>query len=211
MIIMDIKNFFNIKNFYLKEAIEESINLKYKNSYFFMLLYNNYLKKHKSEQSEDKILKKSINDYIDTFKNIIEKLESKMTLYKINNIELFINKTLNSEFDWDQEINFINQEFSFLNKKDYISNNLKNDFIFFVNIIKNKKIKSDKDFFNLYNKEMKKNNIFKINLNKLINKYFSFISNQYDKKNILKINKYLQNEKKIKYSIMSIILAQILL
>ena len=91
LINMDIKNFFNIKNFYLKEAIEESVNLKYKNSFLFMSLYKNNLENYKLEKSEDKILKESINDYINTFKIIIEKLESKMTLYKINNIELIIN------------------------------------------------------------------------------------------------------------------------
>ena len=35
LINMDIKNFYNIKNFYLKEAIEEAVNIKYKYSLFF--------------------------------------------------------------------------------------------------------------------------------------------------------------------------------
>ena len=132
LINMDIKNFYNIKNFYLKEAIEESINIKYKYSIFFMILYKNHLEKDKSEKSEDKILKESITDYIDIFKDIIEKLESKKSLYDINNIELIINEALNSNFDLDKEINLIIQEFSFLNKKDYLLYNFKNDFIFFI-------------------------------------------------------------------------------
>ena len=40
-------------------------------------------------------------------------------------------ETLNPEFDWDKEMNLINQEFSGLNKKDYLLHNFKNDFIFF--------------------------------------------------------------------------------
>ena len=116
----------------MKEAIEESINIKYKYSLFFMLFYKQHLEKDKLENSEDKILKDSIKDYIVTFKDIIEKLESKKALYEITNIESIINETLNPDFEWDKEINFINQEFAFLLKNDYIVNNLKNDFIFFI-------------------------------------------------------------------------------
>ena len=57
LINMDIKNFFNIKNFYLNEAIEEAENIKYKNSTYFMIIYKNHYVKDKLEKSEEKILK----------------------------------------------------------------------------------------------------------------------------------------------------------
>ena len=129
---MDIKNFFNIKNFYLNEAIEEAENIKYKNSTYFMIIYKNHYVKDKLEKSEEKILKESIDDYINTFKEIIEKLELKLSLFEINNIDLIVKESLNPEFKLDKEIVFIKQEFSFLNKADYIENHLKNDFIQFI-------------------------------------------------------------------------------
>ena len=76
LINMDLKHFFDIKNFYLKEAIEESANIKYKNSSFFMELYRKHYEKDKLEKSEDKILKESITDYINIFKEIIEEMDS---------------------------------------------------------------------------------------------------------------------------------------
>ena len=131
LINMDIKSFFDIKNFYLKEAIEESMNIKYKNSSFFTMIYRIHYEKDKLEKSEDKILKESINDYINTFKEIIEKLEVKESLLEINHINLIVRESLNTEFNIDKEINFINKEFNFMNKKDYLLNYFKNDFIFF--------------------------------------------------------------------------------
>ena len=129
---MDIKNFFNIKNFYLNEAIEETKSIRYKYSNYFMIIYKNYYEKYKLEKSEEKILKESINDYINIIKEIIEKLEMKLSLFEINYIDLIINESLNPEFNLDKEIDFIKQEFSFLNKDEYIFNNLKNDLIMFI-------------------------------------------------------------------------------
>ena len=111
---MDIKNFFNIKNFYLNEAIEEAENIKYKNSTYFMIIYKNHYVKDKLEKSEEKILKESIDDYINTFKEIIEKLELKLSLFEINNIDLIVKESLNPEFKLDKEIDFIKQEFFIL-------------------------------------------------------------------------------------------------
>ena len=132
LINMDIKNFFNIKNFYLNEAIEEAKNIKYKYSNYFMIIYKNHYEKYNLEKSEEKILKESINDYINIIKYIIEKLEMKLSLFEINNIGLIIKESLNPGFNLDKEIDFIKKEFSFLNKNEYINNNLKNDLIIFI-------------------------------------------------------------------------------
>ena len=132
LINIDIQNFLNIKNFYLNEAIEETKNIKYKYSSYFMIIYKNHYEKDKSEKSEDKILTESINDYINTFKEIIEKLELKLSLYEINNIDIIMEESRNPEFNLDIEIDFIKQEFSFLYKSEYIEKNLKNDLIQFI-------------------------------------------------------------------------------
>ena len=199
---MDIKNLFNIKNFYLKEAIEESSNIKYKTSSFFMLIYNIHYKNDKLDKSEDKILKESINDYLNIFKEIIEKLESKEPLYEISNIELIVKETLNPEFDWDKEMNLINQEFSGLNKKDYLLHNFKNDFIFFIEQFQFVDLIRGIIKFIEYNyksNENKETNCF----NNLRTIYNSIIENKINEENInefinlLKTNEYYFNNENI--------------
>ena len=199
---MDIKNLFNIKNFYLKEAIEESSNIKYKTSSFFMLIYNIHYKNDKLDKSEDKILKESINDYLNIFKEIIEKLESKEPLYEISNIELIVKETLNPEFDWDKEMNLINQEFSGLNKKDYLLHNFKNDFIFFIEQFQFVDLIQGIIKFIEYNyksNENKESNCF----NNLRIIYNSIIENKINEENInefinlLKTNEYYFNNENI--------------
>ena len=96
-----------------------------------MVIYKNHLENDKSEKSEDKILTESINDYINTFKEIIEKLEFKLSLYEINNIDLIMKESSNPEFNLDKEIDIIKQEFSFLYKSEYLEKDLKNDLIQF--------------------------------------------------------------------------------
>ena len=132
LINLDINNFLNIKHFYLNEVIEESKNIKYKCSSYFMAIYKNHYKKDKLEKSEEKILKDSINDYINIIKEIIEKLELKLSLFEIKNIDLIVRESLNPEFNFDKEIDFIKQEIQFINFKEYIEKRLKNDLILFI-------------------------------------------------------------------------------
>ena len=129
---ININKFFEIKNFYLNEALEESKNIKYKKSIIFMILYKDNFKSDKSKKSEDKILKESIQDYNEIMKEIIEKLINKSSLFKIKNIDIIVKEIIKQEFNFDEEINFINQEFNFLNKSSYILNNLKSDFTLFL-------------------------------------------------------------------------------
>ena len=55
-------------------------------------------------------------------------------------------------------------------------NNFLNLFIFFKKLLENKEIKSDKDFYKIYNEEIEKNNNVKNSLNELYKKYIQFIS-----------------------------------
>ena len=183
LINLDIKNFFNIKNFYLNEAIEESKNIKYKNSSMFMVIYKNNYEKDKLDKSEEKILKESINDYIELIKEIIEKLEFKVPLYENKFIELIIKEILNTDFDWEKEINFIKQEFAFLNKENYINNNLKNDFLIFIEQFQFVKLIQGIIEFIEYNyriNEKKKTKSF----NSLREIYNAIISNRINEENI---------------------------
>ena len=94
-----------------------------------MLIYNYHYKKEKSEEI---ILKESIDDYNETFKKIIIKLESKLSLFDINNINIIIKESLKPEFNLNYEIDFIKNEFSSLNKNEYIEKNLEYDFKKFI-------------------------------------------------------------------------------
>ena len=132
IINIDFNNFCGIKNFYLKEKIEESKNIRYQNSSFFIGIYKYNLEKYKSEKSEYKLLIESIDEYINIMKEIIEKSSLGLSLFEIKNIELIVYSSLNLEFDLDKEIKLIKQEFSYLNKNEYISNNFKIDFIEFI-------------------------------------------------------------------------------
>ncbi len=58
------KHFLDIPDFYLIEKLEECKSVKYKNSKFFMIIYINYYNNDIKENSEEKILKDSIKDYL---------------------------------------------------------------------------------------------------------------------------------------------------
>ena len=196
---VDINKFFNEINFSLEKAIKESENIKYKKSNFFMLIYNYHYKK---DASEETILKESIDDYNETFQNIIIKLESKSSLYKINNIDLIIKESLKPEFNIRNEIYFIKNEFSSLNKDEYIEKNFENDFKQFIEeyqfveiiqgIIKLINYKNNK--YDRYDKN-KESYLFK-NLREILN---DIISKSLNEENVTKFFKsFTSNENYIK-------------
>ena len=117
----------------INEALEEAENLKYKNSYFFMSIYNKIYEKENLELTEDLILKKSINNYKEAIIKIIKQKETKEPFYKINNINDIINVVKNQKNNINKEITFIEKEFSNLGKENYIKNDLLNDLINFSN------------------------------------------------------------------------------
>ena len=131
--IINCKDFFmDHKEFNLDQAIEESKNIKYKNSCFFMPIY---LKKKNEdfEISEDGILKQSIESYIDTITRIINQKESKEPFFGINNIKEIMKAIQNPNNNMEKEIDFIKREFANLGKGDYIRKNLLNDLVNFSN------------------------------------------------------------------------------
>ena len=166
--LIEYENFFmDNPNFDLDEAIKESQNIKYKNSYFFMVIYN----KEKNEnyhKSDEEIFNKAKTDYIDTLKRIINQKESKEPFFRINNVKEILKVIQNSNNDMKKEIIFIEKEFENLNKKDYIRKNLLNDLINFSNKDKVSKLLNGIIYFiESYNK------INKIQMTEFINSFKS--------------------------------------
>jgi len=125
---IEINNYLNIKNFYIDEALEESKNIKYKYSSFFMSIYNNNINIYKNKFSEDKIFKTSIKDYNNLIKILIEKLKQNLSLFDVDNIELIIEVIKNKKFNMKKEIDLIEEEYPlFKNNNDYIKNTFFND------------------------------------------------------------------------------------
>ena len=122
------------ESFHLEEAIEESKNIKYKNSCFFMAIY---LKKnnenYETEKNENDVFNEAKASYLDTLTRIINQKESKEPFFEINNVKEIMKAIQNKNNDMKKEINFIENEFENLGKKDYIRKNLLNDLVNFSN------------------------------------------------------------------------------
>ena len=152
--IIETENFFMENNeFNLEQAIEESKNIKYRESCFFMSIYNKKNENENYEKTEDEIFKESINNYTDTVKRIILQKESKEPFFEINNINEIMKAAQNKNNNLKKEINFIEKEFSNLGKDDYIKNDLLDDLINFSNKDKISKLLQGIIYFiDLYNK-----------------------------------------------------------
>ena len=128
--IINCDNFFNDNNeFNLAQAIEESKNIKYKSSCFFMAIYIS--KRNGNYESEEELFNDSKQNYIDTLQRIIKQKESKEPFFGINNVKEIMKVIRNANNDMKKEIEFIEKEFADLGKQDYIKNNLLNDLINF--------------------------------------------------------------------------------
>ena len=134
--ISEIVNYENFlmdnNNFDYAQALEESKDIKYKNSSFFMAIYNK-IKNDNLEKSEEEIFNDSKDNYKDTIQRIINQKESKEPFFGINNVKEILKVVQNTNNDMKKEINFIEEEFKDLNKKDYIKKYLLNDLINFSN------------------------------------------------------------------------------
>ena len=120
--------------FNIDEEIVKSQNIKYKDSIFFMSIYNNLYKNKKLNESEDLIFQKAINNFKDIFNSIIGQRCSKIDLLKLGNINEIIKEIKNPRNNLKLEMNFIEKEFVDLGKDDYIKNNLLKDLINFSKI-----------------------------------------------------------------------------
>ena len=128
---LDEKNFIRYKGFNLEELKEQSKNLKYKNSLFFMDIYRRKIENEILEKLEDDIFKESIVMYKDSLTRIINQKETKEPFFNIKYVNEFMAIIQNNNMD--KEIEFILNEFAELGRDDYIKKELLNDLINFSN------------------------------------------------------------------------------
>jgi len=116
-------------NFNFEAAVKESINLKYKDSFFFMAIY---WEKNQKGGTEQEIFDSSKKDFIDSMTKIIKQNETKEPFFEINNVIIIINSIQDKDDDdLGKEIDFISKEFESLGKEMYIKNNLLDDLVNF--------------------------------------------------------------------------------
>ena len=139
LIKLEERNFIINNEFNYEQSFEETKNLKYKNSCFFMSIYRKKHDNESIERSEDEIFKESIDNYKEALTRIIKQKESKEPFFGINNINEIMSAIQNNNNNMEEEMKFIENEFADLGKEDYIKNDLLNDLINFS--IKDKTIK----------------------------------------------------------------------
>lgn len=111
----------------LKTLIGDGKKIKYRESCFFMTIYNSKKNNDSFVKIEEQIFNDSIQEYKDTCKEIINQKETKIPFFDINNIKEIFKETQNKINDINKEIKFMLQEFADLDKDDYSKNNLLND------------------------------------------------------------------------------------
>ena len=127
--IITEKNYFiNDSYFNINKVINEGENIKYKYSIYFMSIYNEI---KDSKQSEDELYKSAKSEFKSCLTRIINQNETKEPFFKIDNAYLIIEATTKNLDKMDKEINFILKEFEFLEKDDYIKNDLLKELINF--------------------------------------------------------------------------------
>ena len=130
---LDEKRIIENNEFNFEHAVNESENLKYKDSFIFMTLYSEKTQKGGTEQENFDSSKK---DFIDSMTKIIKQNETKEPFFEIKNVNIIINAIKDKDKDEDKndltkEIDFISKEFKSLNKENYIKNNLLDDLVNF--------------------------------------------------------------------------------
>jgi len=123
-------NFFkDNKIFDYYEAVEDSKKIKYRNSKFFMCIYEK--NKDNCKASEDQRFKQSIKDYHEILTNIINLEEKQLKFFEIKDVYSILNVIGIYNDNLQEEINFTLEEFKDLNKEEYIKNELLNDLIIY--------------------------------------------------------------------------------
>ena len=118
--------------FNFETSIKESENIKYYYSKFFRSIYDKKYENNENNINEEKkILDESIIDFKETIGKIIKQKETKEPFYKINNIKEILEVIENCKDDFNEEIEFINKEFSNLDNNNYIINGLLDDLIIY--------------------------------------------------------------------------------
>ena len=127
--ILQIENFLSDeKDFNFEKAKEDSKKIEYKNSCFFMAIYSKKEESEKNEgKSEEDIFKETIADFKRTLEKIINQKQTKEPFFKIENVEEILNQIKNPKNNLKKEIEILKEEFKYLNKENYIKNNLLTD------------------------------------------------------------------------------------
>ena len=120
------------KNFNFDIATKEIEKLKYKNSLFFMAIYN---ENYNSDlfKDENLILQESNDTFKDSMTKIIKQKETKEPFFEIPHINEIMKVTREQKNNLKNEIEFLSNEFADLNMDDYIKNDLLDDLINFSN------------------------------------------------------------------------------
>ena len=126
--IISEDNFFkNNPGFDLDKALEDSKNIKYGNSKFFMEFYEKNKENYK--KSEEERFKISLDKYREILTNIIMQKEKKIKFFEIENIDKILGVVIIHDNNLQDEIQFTIEEFKDLNQEEYIKNDLLNDLI----------------------------------------------------------------------------------
>ena len=128
---LDEKTIIENNEFILETAVNESENLKYKDSLFFMAIYKEKLNIENLEKTEQEIFDSSKTEFLSSMKRIIQQNETKEPFFEINNANEIIKVIKKRVDNMEEEFNFISKEFESLGKESYIKNNLLNDLINF--------------------------------------------------------------------------------
>ena len=179
------------EEFNFEQAKKEAEMLKYKKSCFFMAIFTEI---DRNEKTEDEIFKESISEFHRVFEEIINQKESKKPFFKIDNVEKILNQLKNPNNDIKKEIKFLENEFDYLKRDNYIKQNLEKDLKNFSNKYKILKlIKGITTFIDAFSvlHEIKKTEFFDN-----LNKNFSLIeSNEVKSAQITNANTYLKKFK----------------
>ena len=128
---LDEKTIIENEGFNLETAVNESENLKYKDSLFFMAIYKEKYNIDNLEKTEQDIFDSSKNEFLNSMKRIIQQNETKEPFFEINNVNEVMNVIKNKDDNMEEEFNFLSKEFESLGKESYIKNNLLSDLINF--------------------------------------------------------------------------------
>ena len=126
--IISEENIFKDDNdFNFEEALEDSKNIKYGNSKFFLSVYQK--NKENWKETEDFLFKKSIENYNEVMTNIITLKEKNLKFFEIKYAYVILDVINIQNNNLEEEIEFTALEFKNLNKENYIKNDLLNDLI----------------------------------------------------------------------------------
>ena len=126
--IIQVSNFFEKDNNLLESSSKYLKKIEYKNSIIFLALYDEI---NKNQKSEEEIFDLTVENYKSSLSLIINQKETKDSFFKIKYVNKIIEVIKRNLEHIEKEIIFTLNEFKYLEKDDYIKNELINDIINF--------------------------------------------------------------------------------